>query len=279
MKIGITAASGQLGRAIVRQVVADYGTDNVIGIVRTPERAADLGIEIRAGDYNSKESYLSALDGVDVVILISGMDAPDQRIIQHRNVIEAASEKNVRKIIYTSIFGESGRSAFDPIIQSNRQTETDIRNSGMEWIIGRNGLYIDADLESLEDYKKAGKIMNCAGEGKCAYTSRRELGLAYSRLIGDDSFNNAVYNLCGEPVTQQELTSVINRAYGLDLVYQSMSVKDYLRDRIAAHGESFGTIIAGIYEGIRNGAFEVESDFSTVMGRPHLTLCEMIEAE
>ena len=103
MKIAITSASGQLGSAIVKQLKTDIGNDNIIGIARTPEKAKHLEIEIRKADYNSKEDFDAALKGVDVVLLVSGMDHPDNRIGQHINVINAAKEAGVRKIVCTSI--------------------------------------------------------------------------------------------------------------------------------------------------------------------------------
>ena len=50
MKIAITAASGQLGTEIVKATVVLLTRANVIGLARTPEKANDLGIEIRPGD-------------------------------------------------------------------------------------------------------------------------------------------------------------------------------------------------------------------------------------
>ncbi len=277
IKVGITAASGHLGRAIVLKAVQKIGKQNVVGIVRTPEKALDLGVEIRKGDYNNLEDFQSAFQGIDVVLVISGMDHPDKRIQQHRNVIRGAKAAGVRKIIYTSIYGIEGKCYFDAIIQSNRQTEIDVRESGLEWVIGRNGLYIDADMESIDVYKKKGKIANSGGDGRCAYTSREELASAYINLIIDDSLNNQVYNLCGDPVTQQQLTDVINDIYGLNLSYQSISVADYLEDRIATHGDFLGNIIAGIYQGIREGAFDIPSDYKKASGRKHLSLEQMVQ--
>lgn len=48
-----------------------------------------------------------------------------------------------------------------------------------------------------------------------------------------------------------------------------MTVEDYRADRIAELGEMMGTIIAGIFEGIRNGAMDRSSDFEAAAGRPH----------
>jgi len=49
MKTAVTAASGQLGRAIVKQAKEKFGKNNVIGIARTPSNADDLNVEIRKG--------------------------------------------------------------------------------------------------------------------------------------------------------------------------------------------------------------------------------------
>ena len=276
MKLAVTAASGNLGTTIVREAIGRLGEENVVGIARKPAKAAHLGIEIRRGDYNQEAACVRALDGVEVVLLVSGMDAPDKRIEQHRNVIRAARKAGVRKMVYTSIFGEQGKGGFDPIIATNRQTEQDIMDSGLDWSIGRNGLYLEADLEYLDQYLKDGKIRNCAGEGRCAYTTRDELARAYLDLITRDDLNGSVYNLVGESITQQELTDAINLAYGTELVYESMSVEEYRRNRMKAHGDFLGTIIAGIYEGIRNGAFDVGSDFRIITGRDHITVDEYI---
>jgi len=276
MRLAITAASRQLGAAIVNEAVRQLGSKHVIGIARNPEKTAHPVVGFRQGDYNDEEGYRHALKGIEVVLLVSGLDAPDKRIEQHRNVINAARTAGVRKLVYTSIFGEPGKGAFDPIIEANRQTEKDIIDSGLEWSIGRNGLYLEADLEYLDHYFKDGKIANCAGDGRCAFTTREELAKAYLALIKRDELNGSVYNLVGEAITQQELVDAINRVYGSDLKFESKSVDDYRRDRITAHGEVFGTIISGIYEGIRNGAFEIESDFRKVTGRDHISVAEYI---
>ncbi len=177
MKIAVTSASGQLGSSIIKQLINEIGIDHVIGIARTPEKATHPGIEIRKGDYNSRHELDLALKGIDTVLLVSGMDEPQKRIQQHRNVIEAAKINGVKKIVYTSIIGDEEKTAFSPVVKSNRQTETDVQNSGLDWVIGRNGIYIEPDLEYIDNYVKRGEIRNCAGDGKCAYTSRTELGL------------------------------------------------------------------------------------------------------
>ncbi|MEM7445346.1 MAG: SDR family oxidoreductase [Pseudomonadota bacterium] len=269
--IAVTAASGHLGRAIVKALIAKVGAENVIAIARTPEKAADLGVEVRQGDYTDRAGFERALEGVDVVLLVSGMDTPDKRIGQHRNAIEAAKTAGVGKIVYTSVQGPDEGTGFSPVIQSNRQTEQDVRDSGLAWVIGRNGIYIEPDVEYIGTYKSAGEIANCAGVGKCGYTTRDELAYAYAQMLTNDAHNGQTYNLHGQALTQAELADYLNRTFATSLTYRAMSVDEYRQERTDELGEFLGTIIGGIYAGILAGAFDNESDYARAAGRAHVT--------
>jgi len=277
MKIAVTTASGHLGSAVIDQLITDIGAENVVGIARSPEKAIHPDIEMRKGDYSSRQDFDIALKSVNTVLIVSGMDQPQERIEQHRNIIEAAKFNGVKKIVYTSIIGDKEQTAFTPIIQSNRQTEEDVKNSGLDWVIGRNALYIEPDLEYLDNYIKHGEIANCAGDGKCTYTNRRELAYAYSRMLLDEKHNGQTYHLAGEPISQDQLTEFINKVYKTNLSYRSMSVEEYFVERKEALGESMGMIIGGIYQGIRKGAFDIPSDFEKAAGRAHKSALDMIQ--
>jgi len=271
LKIAITAASGQLGSEIVKATVALLSKENVIGLARTPDKAKHLGIEIRPGDYNDKDMLEKSLQSVDTVLLVSGMDAPDKRIEQHRNVIQAAQNSGVKKIVYTSVQGAEEDTAFSPVVASNRQTEEDVRNSGLDWVIGRNGIYIEPDVEYIENYKEADGIFNCAGDGKCGYTTRPELADAYARMLTEGKHNSQIYNLHGEAITQYQLAEYLNSAFDTDLRYIPMTVEAYRKERIAELGEFIGTVIAGIYQGIREGKADNPSHFVEAAGREHVS--------
>ncbi|WP_404309751.1 SDR family oxidoreductase [Neorhodopirellula lusitana] len=270
-RIAVTAASGQLGSEIVQAAIEIVGKENVVGLARTPSKAESLGVEIRPGDYLSREDLQHSLHGIETVLLVSGMDAPEKRIEQHRNVIEAAKHAGVKKIVYTSIQGAETGTAFSPVVQSNRQTEEDVRNSGLSWAIGRNGIYIEPDVEYIATYIERGEIANCAGDEKCGYTTRPELAYAYAKMMTEPQHDGQTYNLHGEAITQQQLADYMNGAFGTNLKYHSMSVEEYREDRIAELGEFLGSVIAGIYEGIRNGAANNESHFAKAAGRAHLS--------
>ncbi|MEM1237330.1 MAG: SDR family oxidoreductase [Pseudomonadota bacterium] len=268
MKIAVTAASGQLGRAAVAALLELNDGNEVIGLARSPEKAADLGIDVRAGDYDAPDQLRAALDGVDAVLLVSGMAPPAEREAQHRNVITSAKEAGVRKIVFTSVQG-SVEGVSGAMVASMLQTEADIKESGLDWAIGRNGLYIEPDVEYIDTYAKAGEITNCAGDGRCAYTTRGELGAAYARLLTDDALKGGTYNLSGVPISQAELASYLGSAFGVELSFRDVAVDDYIAERSNELGPFMGKIIAGIYSGIRDGVMDNPSDFAAVTGRLH----------
>ncbi|MEL7531248.1 MAG: NAD(P)H-binding protein [Bacteroidota bacterium] len=266
MKIAVTAASGQLGSAIVRALKKELPAEDIIAIARTPEKAEDLEVSVRQGDYNDKDSFVAALVGVDAVLIVSANGNPLDRIQMHRNIIEAAKENGVKKVVYTSISGN-----FGAIVESNRQTEEDVRESGLDYAIGRNGLYIEPDLEYIETYKELGKIVNSAGEGKAAYTTRDELAYAYSRMLLEDKHNGQTYTLAGEAISQYELCDYLNHAFDTNLYYEAMSVEDYKKDRRDELGPFMGEVIASIYESIHRGDFDLASDYEAAAGRAHIS--------
>lgn len=269
MKIAVTAASGQLGRAVIDHLTSSHPVEDIVGIARTPEKAADLGVEIRQGSYGDRDAFAKALEGVGAVLLISGNDAPEKRGEQHRAVIDGARMAGVRRLVYTSVQGPEKGGGFADIVASNRQTEADVKQSGLDWAIGRNGIYIEPDIDYIDNYKRLGGIRNCAGNGLCAYTTRAELAFAYASLLRDARHDGKTYNLSGRPISQDELVGFMNRALGTQMTYGFVDAQSFREDRIAEIGEFYGTVVAGIYEAIATGAFDNESHFMAATGREH----------
>ena len=276
MKIAVTAASGSLGSLTVKKAIQKMGEDKVVAFARNPEKIKGLPCEVRKGDYDEEKDFEESLYDIDVLLLISSNADPDIRIHQHMNVIDAAQLAGIKKLVYTSIVGREGGSYFDKIVASNRKTESYIIESPLDWIICRNGLYLDPDLSALEQYRKEGRIRNCAGEGKCGYTSRDELAEAYLQLMLDTDIEKRIFNLTGESITQQQLAEYFNEVYDTHLVYEDIPYEEYLEERIQAHGEFYGKIIAGIYYNIRQGVLNVKTDYETAVGKEHKSISKIM---
>src|SRR3546814_13644860 len=102
MKTGITGATGQLGRLVVEKLKQRLSPQDLVGLVRSPEKATDLGIETRAFDYNRQETLTDSLCGFDQLLLISAIES-GKRKVQHENVIKSAKEPGVKRLVYNSM--------------------------------------------------------------------------------------------------------------------------------------------------------------------------------
>ncbi len=74
----VTGATGQLGRAVIRNLLKQMPAGNIVAFVRDTQKAADLqaqGVEIRVGDYDTLPAIEAAVQGIEKVLLISGGDA------------------------------------------------------------------------------------------------------------------------------------------------------------------------------------------------------------
>lgn len=62
MAIGITGATGQLGRLVVEKLRARVPASDIVALARSTAKAAGLGVEAREADYAKPESLGRALD-------------------------------------------------------------------------------------------------------------------------------------------------------------------------------------------------------------------------
>ena len=112
----------------------------------------------------------ATLRGIDTAVMISATVAGgSERIGLHRNVIEAARQAGVRRVLFTSIIGDGREmdTLFSDTQRVNRQTEADLQASGLEWVIGRNALYLELDLIQMLKARETGVYRNPAGTGRC----------------------------------------------------------------------------------------------------------------
>lgn len=281
-KIAVTAASGRLGHALLRQLSTQVDARSVVAVARDPARVLVPGIEKRAGDYQSEDSMRAALTGIDTAVMISAPVAGGtERIPLHRNVINAACHAGVRRLLFTSVIG-NGReldTLFGATQQVNRQTEADLQASGLEWVIGRNALYLELDLIQMRKAEETGVYSNPAGAGRCPYLTIDEIACAFASLATDPSRAGQVYNISGETLSQSELLHLACEVFDLHVRYEPMSDDDCIakfRKLMPERGEAVAHMLTGCFQSIRAGAFDVPSHFREAAGRPAKSVRRMM---
>ena len=156
----------RLGRLVVGELLKRVDSNALVALVRDPSKAhdlADLGVTVRQADYNNPETLAAALDGVDQLLLISSSEV-GQRAAQHRAVIKAAQVSGVKFFAYTSVLNAE-ESSLDLAVE-HRDTEQALRESGLSYVLLRNGWYNENYAANLESALEYGAIRGSTGDAQ-----------------------------------------------------------------------------------------------------------------
>lgn len=225
MRIAITGATGQLGQLIVNKLKDKISTDKIIALVRSPQKAAALGVEAREADYEKPETLDSALRGIDTLLLISGSDV-GKRAAQHHNIIEAAKKAGVKWIIYTSIL-HADKSSIS-LAEEHRATEAELKNSGIPYTLLRNGWYTENYTGSIAGAIAGGAFVGSAGEGRISSAARADFADAAVAVLTSHGNEGKIYELAGdESWTLSDLATEISRQTGKEIPYKNLPEAEY----------------------------------------------------
>ena len=161
--IGITGATGQLGRLVVNRLKSQVPASEIVALARTPAKAEDLGVAVRLADYSKPETLDRALAGIGTLLLISSSEV-GKRVAQHHNVIEAAKRAGVKWIVYTSLL-HADRSPLS-LVDEHLATEAALKASGIPATILRNGWYTENYTASVPGAVAGGAFIGSAGNGR-----------------------------------------------------------------------------------------------------------------
>lgn len=278
MTIGITGATGQLGRLVVGQLKGKVSAGDIVALVRSPAKAADLGVAVREADYAKPATLAAALPGIDTLLLISSSEV-GQREAQHKAIIDAAKRAGVKRIVYTSIL-HADSSAID-LATEHRATEAAIKASGIPYTFLRNGWYTENYAAGIQGAVAGGALYGAAGDGKISAAARADYAAAAVAVLTAAGHDNKTYELAADaPFTLSELAAEISRQTGKSITYTNVSVADYAKG-LASHGvpEGFAKMIAGWEVPISQGAlFDDSKTLSKLTGKPTTPFAETVKA-
>lgn len=277
MKIGITGATGQLGRLVVEKLKERVSSDSLVALVRSPEKAAEFGIDARAFDYGKPESLAPALQGIDHLLLISGNEV-GQRKIQHENIINAAKEAGVKWIVYTSLLHADTSSL--SLAAEHVATEELLKASGIPFSILRNGWYTENYTMAIPGALAGGALLGSAGEGKVSSASREDFAEAAAVVLTNEEHVGKVYELAGdETYTLATLAAEISNQTGKDIPYHNLPETEYA-GILTSFGlpEGLAHAVASWDIGISKGdVYDDSKVLSKLIGRPTTTLTEVVK--
>ncbi|HEJ9395165.1 TPA: SDR family oxidoreductase [Proteus mirabilis] len=279
--IAITGATGLLGQHVIENLLQTVPANQIVAFARDVKKGSSLsqkGVLVRQADYNDKASLITALQGVDKLLLISSSEV-GKRTIQHRNVIEAAKSADVQFIAYTSIL-HADRSPLSLHVE-HVETEKMLADSGISYTLLRNGWYTENYLASVPVALEHGVFLGAAGDGKIASATRADYALAAARVISEEGHIGKVYELAGDEAwTLEQLAKELTKQSGKQVIYNNLSQADFVAAlKTAGLPDKLSNMLADSDIGAsKGGLFDDSHTLSKLIGRRTTTLAESIKA-
>lgn len=278
MKIAVTGATGQLGRLLIERLRGKVPAGDIVALARTPAKAADLGVEVREADYARPDTLGPALAGIDTLMMISGSEV-GQRAPQHRNLIDAAKQAGVRRIVYTSLLrADTSTLGLAP---EHVATEQMLAASGLVVTVLRNGWYTENYTASAAAAVAGGALIGSAGEGRIASATRADFADAAVAVLTGEGHDGQVYELAGDAAfTLAELAAEISRQSGKDIPYRDLPPAEYTAALVAAGVPAPwpDTLPALDVEASKGALFHDGRALSQLIGRPTTPLGDAVAA-
>jgi len=216
----VLGATGRNGRELVRELAARGA--KVRGASRSAKAAESGGVEMVAFDYGDRESIRRALDGVELVFVVS--PAPNME----DGVVEEARLAGVKRIVKLSVwkadredytFGRWHRRV-EKLIESSGVPYTFLRPSGfMQNVVGFFAPTVKTD----------GVFFTPAGDARVAHVDVADIARAAAAvLLGGDEHAGKAYDLSGpEAITYHQIAATLSDVLGKPVRYVDPGADGY----------------------------------------------------
>jgi len=275
MKIGVSGASGHLGRAVVSELLERARGHEVVGISRTPE-TINAPAQGRFGDYNQPESLAEAYADLDRLLIIPSLDA-GKRGAQNVAAIDAAVKAGVKHIVFMSAAG--ARRAEEPVLGTPYWWgEQRLITTAPAWTILRMNFYAESFAQQAQMSLAQGALTGLA-ENRVAFVSRDDVAAAAAGILISDGHAGATYNATGpERLSGAERATLIAEITGRPLAFVVIT-EEQLRaglTQASLPAQVVNTVIS-IQASFAEGAFDVVTgDVERLGGQPPKPLREVL---
>jgi NAD(P)H dehydrogenase (quinone) len=225
MKIGVSGASGQLGKAVLEQLKLRGEGNTVIGISRTPESIPEPA-KGRFGDYDQPDSLKEAYEGLDRLLIIPSSDLrPGARTRQFQTAIDTAKKAHVGQVVLMSssaVQKASGLEMFSDYVAAEQY----LVNNLSKWTILRMNYYAEsfAQIASMSISKG---VLAGLGENRVAFISRNDVAAAAAGILLTAGHNGATYNATGAAaISGAERAAIVSEITGKPFRFLPLSEEE-----------------------------------------------------
>lgn len=278
----ITGANGHLGTATIDFLRTNNPDAKVAGLVRSREKGeeiSDMGAELRIGDYFDQQSLNKAMSGVKILALIPSNNL-ENRVGQHKNVINAAIEAGVERIIYISML--QADKLLSPLAADHKKTEDLIVKSGIPYTFNRHTFYTEFFPFFLGQAMETGTWTFPSNGNHINFACRTEMAEALANeLANPGKHAGKVYEITSSRAfTLDEYADMLSKAYGKEIKYKDVPVDDFVDELKRANLPEDIIIMSKLSAvTVANGALDYTSgDLEKLLGRKPASVQEFIES-
>jgi NAD(P)H dehydrogenase (quinone) len=277
---GVTGATGGFGSHVIRVLLGKaVAPENIVAIARDLAKTGEwdsLGLDVRLGDFDAPSTLESALDGVDILLLVSTGHVPN-RVMQHKAAIDAAIRAGVERIVYTSVL-QADTSKMG-LAADHLATEQLLAAAPLNWTILRNSWYLQLYVGDLPGTLKRGMTIGSAGDGRVSAAPREDYAEAAATVMLEPGHEDTIYELGGDTsFSYTDFAQTLSRLSGITVGYTNLTPAAH-RDALVAAGlpEDDADVIVDSDQAIPRGELETTShDLSRLIHRPTTSATEFL---
>jgi NAD(P)H dehydrogenase (quinone) len=272
--IAVTGSTGQVGGRVAHRLAAAGARQRLV--VRDPARAPELpGADAVTAEYGEPEAARAALDGIDVVFMVSGSESVD-RVARHMSFVDAAADAGVGHLVYLSFYGASPSCTFT-LGRHHWQTEQHVRSRGLAFTFLRDNIYADFVPLMVGPDRV---IRGPAGQGRVALVAQEDIAdVAAAVLLSPEDHRDRTYDLTGpEALDLHEAAAAVTEVTGRAVTYQPETLEEAYASRVS-YGAPDWQVEAWVstYTAIAAGELaDVSDDVARVTGHPATPLREVL---
>jgi len=273
----VHGAAGNLGSLIIEQLLA-RGTPpaSIVAGVRdsTSEKSKKLaakGVSLRVANYDNTEALTKAYAGIHTVVFVPITAAGIERATAADHSIGAATTAGVKRYVQVS-WGSGSVETRDWITPGYLFAEARLRQSGLNWLIIRNGIWLDNQFDAFRTALKTGTLQSTAkphirgphisrldtAKGIAAAVSKKDLAHRVLQL-----HNNVSYSFT-------ELAAALGEVAGKKIDFQTIPVADLAAKFAPLFGPAAPYIAAmmdSVNHALEHGEYKVSNDFFELTGQ------------
>ncbi len=219
MKVVLAGAFGNLGRDILRQLIAAGNEVVALDMVEKDIPGIKGQYEFRSIDVTKKETLAGTCDGADTVITTVGLVRASATLTNYDidlngnlNLLEEAKRAGVKKFVYVSVI-KCDTDPSVPMLEAKHQFEEKLKASGINYVIVRpTGYFYDIAKVFMPMIEKGKVTLLGRKDYPCNVIDTKDLA---DFILVHLNEQNKTYNVGGqETYTYKEIADMFFAAAG-----------------------------------------------------------------